>query len=112
MYFYVDGDHTGGQYSLLAGDRYRDNFVHAQSYTAPFVFEPEFSLGLSYNGFGEPYEFAWAAELPYGFGRDGADGENPLVWNVEFFITPFDFLDPDPENSIVSELEKNKVIGF
>ena len=47
-----------------------------------------------YNTFGEPFEFAWAAELPYGFGRDGAEGENPVVWNVEFFITPFDLLDP------------------
>ena len=112
IYFHVDGGHTGGQYSSLTGDRYWDNFAHAQTYTAPFFFEPEFSLGLSYNSFGQPYEFAWAAELPYGFGRDGADGENPVVWNVEFFVTPFDLLDPDPEHSIVSELERSKVIGF
>ena len=112
IYFHVDGDHTGGQYSSLTGDRYRDNFAHAQTYTAPFFYEPEFSLGLSYNSFGQPYEFAWAAELPYGFGSDGADGENPVVWNVEFFVTPFDLLDPDPEHSIVSKLERSKVIGF
>ena len=35
-----------------------------------------------------------------------------MVWIVEFFITPFDVLDPYPENSIVSELETGKVIGF
>ena len=31
MYLYVDGDHTGGQYHLLTGDRYRDNFVHVSN---------------------------------------------------------------------------------
>ncbi len=112
MWFHIDGDHTGGEYYFLTGNRFRDNLAHAQTYTAPFFFEPEFSLGLMYNTFGEPFEFAWAAELPYGFGRDGAEGENPVVWNVEFFITPFDLLDPYPENSMVSELESGKVIGF
>lgn len=112
MHIHVDGDHTGGEYHGFTGDRYWDNFAHAQAYTAPFLYEPELPLGLRYNTFGQPYEFFWAAELPYGFGRDGADGENPVVWNVEFFITPFDRLDPDPENSIVSELERSKVIGF
>ena len=85
MYFYVDGDHTGGQYTDFTGDQYRDNFAHAQEYTAPFFYQPELSLGLSYNSFGEPYEFAWAGELPFASGGDGADGENPVVWTVEFF---------------------------
>ena len=112
MYFHVDGDHSGGQYSYFTGDQYRDNLAHAQTYTAPFIFQPELSLGLSYNSFGEPYEFAWAGELPFAYGGDGADGENPVVWTVEFFITPFDVLDYDPENSMVSELKRGKVIGF
>ena len=71
-----------------------------------------FPFGLRYNSFGEPYEFAWAGELPFASGGDGADGENPVVWTVEFFITPFDVLDYDSENSTVSELKRDKVIGF
>lgn len=112
MYFHVDGDHTGGRYVGFTGEQYPDNFAHAQTYTAPFFFQPELSLGLSYNDFGEPYEFAWAGELPFASGGDGADGENPVVWTVEFFITPFDVLNYDPENSMVSELKRDKVIGF
>ena len=112
MIFYVDGDHTGGQYVDFTGDQYRDNFAHAQTYSAPFFAQPELSLGLDYNSFGEPYEFAWAGELPFAYGGDGADGENPVVWTVEFFITPFDVLDYNPENSMVSELKRDKVIGF
>ncbi len=112
MYFHVDGDHSGGEYRGLTGDRYWEDFTHAQTYTAPFFYELEFPLGLSYNTFGQPYEFSWVGELPYAHGGEGANGENPVVWNVEFFITPFDFLDPEPENSIVSELDRNKIIGF
>ena len=89
MYFHVDGDHSGGQYNFLTGDQYRDNLAHAQIYWAPFLAQPELSLGLSYNNFGEPYEFSWAGEFPYGSGGNGANGENPVVWTVEFFITPF-----------------------
>lgn len=89
MFFYVHGDHSGGQYNFLTGDQYRDNLAHAQIYWAPFLAQPELSLGLSYNNFGEPYEFSWAGEFPYGSGGNGANGENPVVWTVEFFITPF-----------------------
>ena len=112
MYFYVDGDHTGGQYHFLTGDRYRDNYAQAQAYTAPFLFQPELPLGMGRNSFGEPYESAWAGELPFAHGRIGAEGENPVVRDVEFFITPFGLLDYDPENSMVSELERGKLIGF
>lgn len=112
MFFYVNGDHTGGQYQFFTGDRYRENMAQAQKYFAPWPFEQDISLALAYNSFGEPYEFAWAAELPYAYGRNGAEGENPVVWNVEFFVTPFALLDYDPENSLVSELERGKVIGF
>ena len=108
----VDGDHTGGQYRLLTGERYRDNFVHAQTYTAPYFYEPDFSVGLSYNSFGEPYDFFWAGEFPYAYGGVGAVGENPVVWIVEFYITPFDLLDMDPANSLVTELKGGKIIGF
>ena len=112
MFLYVDGDYSGGQYNFLTGDRYRDNFVSAQTYSAPFFAQPELSLGLNYNSFGEPFEFSWAGEFPYAYGGDGAEGENPIVWNVEFFITPFDLLDSDPENSTISQLRRGKVIGF
>ena len=112
LYWHVDGDHSGGPYQFFSGERSQESLRHAQSYTAPFEYEPELSVGLRYNSFGEPYEFDWAGYPPYAQGGDGAAGEFPIVWVVEFFITPFDYLDDDPEGSVISELEGGKVIGI
>ena len=112
MNFYVDGDHTGGNYHFLTGDRYRDNYAQAQAYWVPYPWDRELPIEMGHNSFGERYQSAWAGELPYAYGRNGAEGENPVVWNVEFYITPFALLDYDPEDSLVSELERGKVIGF
>ena len=103
LYLDVDGDHSGGEYRFFSGPRSGETMTQAQSYSAPFLFEPEFSIGLDYNPHGKPHEFYWAGELPYAHGGDGAAGEFPIVWTVEFFITPFDFLNEFQENSVISE---------
>ena len=40
-------------------------------------------------------------------------GENPSIWVVEFYLTPFDlYVYSGPEESAVSVLSAGKVIGF
>ncbi len=116
LYAGIDGDHSGGQYRFFSGERLQEGLRHAQSYSSPYVYEPEFSVGMTNDPFGEPYEFDWAGDPPYAQGGDGAAGEFPVVWVIEFFVTPFvtpfDYLNDDPEGSVASELEGGKVIGF
>ena len=73
---------------------------------------------------------------PYSDGGGGVAGENPTVWVVEFYVSPFDWLvlefpypdpehadDPDyvspaaglepgPESSEASPLQTGRIIGF
>ena len=73
---------------------------------------------------------------PYSDGGGGVAEENPTVWVIEFYVTPFDWLvldfpypdpehvddpnyvnpagglDPGPESSMVSQLQTGKTIGF
>ena len=58
---------------------------------------------------GEP----WWGYPPYGDGGGSVLGENPVVWVTEFYVTPFDrLLRKDPENSLVSDLGAEQVVGF
>ena len=105
----VDGDHSGGRYQFFSGPRYRDSFGHAQRYIAPSLWDLDRSVGLLHD----PEGLEWVNYPPYIDGGVGAVGENPVFWNVEFYVTPFDALIwNDQERSVVSELVAGKVIGF
>ena len=106
---YVDGDHSGGTYKFFSGPRYRDSFGHAQRYAAPSLWDLDRSVGLLHD----PEGLEWVNYPPYIDGGVGAVGENPVFWNVEFYVTPFDALIwNDQESSVMSELVAGKVIGF
>ena len=105
----VDGDHSGGRYQFFSGPRYRDSFGHAQKYIAPSLWDMDRSVGLELD----PEGFEWVNYPPYIDGGEGAVGENPVFWSVEFYVTPFDALIwNDQESSVVSELVAGKVIVF
>ena len=55
----------------------------------------------------------WPEEPPFGQGFGITHGENPSIWVVEFYLTPFDlFVYSGAEESAVSALSAGKVIGF
>ena len=105
----VDGDHSGRSYRWFSGPNYRDSMGPAQAYIAPSLWDMDRPVGLLYD----PDGFEWVNFLPYIDGGKGAVGGNPVFWVVEFFVTPFDaMIWNDQESSVVSELEAGKVIGF
>ena len=109
MYFGVDGDHSGGTYRFFSGERVWDSMGQAQEYAAPSLWDMDRSVGLLYD----PEGVEWVNDYPYADGGEAAVGESPVVWTLEFFVTPFDALiRNDQENSVVSALEAGKVIGL
>ena len=61
----------------------------------------------------QEYEQDWFQVPPYADGGGGVAGENPTIVVTEFYLTPFDrFVWNSPEESLVSELDRGKVIGF
>ena len=122
MQLLVDGDHSGGRYrpfdpeeraqeeAAVEEGRPRMTYRQAQEYEAvPRVpAGPQVSLPLV-NVYGD----WWMVELPFARGGGGVYGENPTIWSVEFFVTPFDRLNNlDPEDSVVSQLSGGVVIGL
>lgn len=105
----IDGDHSGGAFRWFSGPNYRDSMGPAQAYIAPSLWDMDRPVGLLYD----PEGFEWVNFLPYIDGGKGALGGNPVFWVVEFFVTPFDaMIWNDQESSVVSELVAGKVIGF
>jgi len=114
----VDGDLSGGP--LI--DRFRENAdvvseseawrsvhgVHAQNY---HIFTP--ARDKDWCMLWGPAQ--WLKELPYSnasYDYNFEPGEKGRL-TLEFWITPFDFVDPDsPDRSIESILTENKVIGL
>ena len=102
VYFYVDADHSGGEPDA----EWRD----AQLYNSwPGIPERGFVIvGEEWP----PTSGEWPAAFPYGEGDGVFFGENPFFWHVEFYITPFDALDEEPDDSIITELVLRETIGF
>ena len=108
LQFYLDGDHSGGQYAYFDEDQL--NMQQAQAY-AVYV-EPgdagDPNVSLYFR-----YESDWHNRPPYADAGGGAAGENPVFWVIEFYVTPFDLLVwDDPEASAVSGLAAGKRIGL
>ena len=50
---------------------------------------------------------------PYCEAGGSVIGENPTIWVIEFYVTPFDLLVAlEPEKSVVSDLTAGEVIGL
>ncbi len=115
---HIDGDHDGST-------AWEDDFVYdrqsddsglvdqkAQRYAALPLRRETSHVGLPFLETyfeGEP----WWGYPPYGDGGGSVVGENPVVWVTEFYVTPFDrLLRKEPENSLVSDLVAEQVVGF
>lgn len=104
----IDGDHSGPPY----GDQDVDLWnAEAQMFDAiPEVSEgPTVELTIS-SQIGKP---GWMLEPPFGDGGGHVAGVHPVVWIVEFFVTPFDLIAwDDPERSSASILEPGGTVGL
>ena len=108
--FRLDGDHSGGPYSFNPGARYRDSMGPAQAYFLPSFRDMDSSIRLT---FFDNEELEWVEDPPFAEASEGAVGENPTFWTIEFYITAFDALIwNDPDNSLTSQWMAGKVIGF
>ena len=105
LLFYLDGDHSGGEYAFLEEDHL--NLRQAQAYEV--YLDSLNSLGsLFYRN-----ESDWHYRPPYAGADGGVMGENPVFWIIEFYVTPFDLLVwDDLDASVVSSLDAGKVIGL
>ena len=132
MGIWIDGDHRGGEWE--------HNSRTVQQYeaishvpTGPTVSIPEVTTGFASDSVSLR---SWVVLPPYSDGGGGVAGENPTVWVVEFYVTPFDWLvldfpypdpehadepdyvspaagfEPGPESSEASPLQTGRVIGF
>ena len=116
---HIDGDHDG---SIAWGDdfvydRQRDDSglidQKAQHYNAVPLRNETSHVGLPFlESFSEGGE-SWWGYPPSGDGGGSVAGENPVVWVTEFYVTAFDrLLRKDPENSLVSDLGAEQIVGF
>jgi hypothetical protein len=113
MQFMIDGDHSGGEYAFDPEDfSTRDEFIQAtqaqaQFYSAIARTPDAYHVSLS-AGFDD-----WYTRPPYVVGGGGVFGEAPVLWTIEFYVTPFDRLvKSSPEQTVISALFPGKVIGF
>jgi hypothetical protein len=112
--FMVDGDHTGGQYGGWGADQYDseeeakliDN-AQAQQYLCTPTSPDGYNAGYLGDGTG------WVNAPPYCDAGGDAVGTSPNIAVIEFYCTPFDnAIWNDPEGSVISPLEPDKIIGF
>ena len=110
--FVVDGDHSGPLTESLIGEG--SHRLEIQGYYAtPWVSEgPTVILPWVTHA---PLEALgdWMIHAPYCEAGGSVFGEQPTIWVIEFFVTPFDLLVAlEPEESVVSDLRAGEVIGF
>ena len=102
----IDGDHSGGEF-FSGNDLQRNR--QAQIYLAV----PEAREGDRLGLWTTSNLADWMVKPPYAEIGGIAQGENPVVYVVEFAVTPFDrLLWNDSEESAASDLSAGKVIGF
>ena len=108
LLFYLDGDHSGGEYAFLEEDYL--NLQQAQAYE--IYIDPRDLEGPNVSLFFRN-ESDWYRRPPYADADGGVVGENPVFWLIEFYVTPFDLLIwDDLDASVVSGLYAGKVIGL
>ena len=113
--FMVDGDHTGGSYSLprnfnchgCSDEEVEEDNRQAQMWIA-IAEAPDGEHLFHYAAISE-----WAGRAPYAAAGGGVIGESPTTTVTEFKVTPFDdYIHDDEDASEASPLYPGKVIGF
>jgi hypothetical protein len=110
--FYVDGDHSGGQYDCGPPDGTPEQiklFVGAQAQRWGVIAESPDDVLFSFEG----YANGWAAEPPWADMRSRQIGVDPTETRFELFVTPWDNLNWNgPDASVRTFLEPGAVIGL
>ena len=104
----VDGDHSPERASIFSDEgRFRNKYQ--RYWAAAMVPEgPIMILPLISDSLGD-----WMLYPPYADGEGSVVGEQPAIWSMEFFVTPFDLLTAlEPDSSVVSDLRAGEVLGF
>jgi len=111
--FFVDGDHSGGDYSRSADKDWTDEeklLAHnrtAQQFLG--IADAPDGRHIGYQGAGNE----WYTVPPYADGGGGTTGDAPAVSVIEFYVTPGDDIIWNSEaDSKFSELFPGKIIGF
>ncbi len=112
--FMIDGDHDGSPgfdpgESCLSIEDCGIQDQAAQFYEAIPISPETPNIDLQIMGeFGD-----WWSNAPFSSAGGSANGMNPTVWIIEFYITPFDkLIIAEAESSVVSDLRANKIVGF
>lgn len=112
--FYIDGDHSGGQFQFFpddfsnSGEFRLAHYAQAQSYDGIAYTPDKQYVSNPLYGYAK-----WLVSPPYADGGGGIFGEKPTVSIIEFFVTPFDqFVWNNPDESVVSELFPGKIMGL
>jgi Tol biopolymer transport system component len=111
--FYIDGDHSGGEFTGFSDRELSDeerqllNYQQAQAY--PIIGDAPDGRHIGYLGAGAD----WVNDLPYTDGGGSSQGLAPTTTVIETYITPFDSLVWNaPEVSKISSLYPDKILGF
>ncbi len=110
--FWVDADHSGGGFHPTADHGSEEYKLQDDAQVQDYRISPDVPPGED-NILGMSAWADWPEEPPFGQGFGITHGENPSIWVVEFYLTPFDlFVYSGAEESAVSALSAGKVIGF
>ena len=113
--FLVDGDKSGGVVIGLGHTRtdLPVDMIQAQMYVGSAETN-ENGRNVSLFKVGTVSEWPdWMEQLPYADGGGAVVDSQPILWLVEFFVTPFDRLIwNDQEQTNISNLFPGKIIGF
>ena len=108
VWFFVDGDKSGGSLAYDNSEGRFSDMIQAQWYTA-FARTYSNASNVDLTDVGS----TWMDQLPYADGGGAIVDSQPIFSVVEFFVTPFDRLIwDDPEESVISDLYEGKTIGF
>ena len=111
----VDGDHSGGP---GYDNQELEIFVEASGATQLYEALSRTPAGPTLDAPRSRYwgeVFSWMALPPYAEAGGRVDGETPVIWSIELYITPFDHRGEEltrPEGSGTSDLSAGRFIGF
>ncbi len=108
VWFFVDGDKSGGSLDDFSSEGIPNNMMQAQHYS---TFARTYSNGSNVDLYS--VVSTWMSQPPYADGGGAIVDSQPILSVVEFYVTPFDRLIwDDPAESVISDLYEDKAIGF
>ena len=110
--FFIDADHSGGPYSII-------DYPGADAETKIKASNVQWYHALSEAPGDGNLEIAsidnrgWPVRPPFGDGGGSVQGENPVFWVTEFYLTPFAHFEyEDQQASARYDLVPGEIVGF